>query len=223
MTTIRQAVIERIWRGADPMHGFPSNLIEFDLQGWNSQHPYLAEAIAAVRPSIIVEIGVWKGGSTIFMAEQLKKANLNSVVIAVDTWLGSSEHWLVNEYFNAMSFLHSYPALYHKFVSNVIRTGNRDYVVPMPLDSLNAAQVMRGVGVNPGMIHLDGGHDYDSVIADLKAWWPLLAPGGILVGDDYFEDGRWATVKAAFNDFFGPLGITELENVDGKCRIQKPL
>lgn len=223
MNPIRQAVIERIWRGADPMHGFPGNLIEFDLQGWNSQHPYLQEGIISVRPTVIVEIGVWKGGSTVYMAEQLKRAGMEAVVVAVDTWLGSSEHWLTPEYFVGLPFLHGYPALYHKFASNVIRAGVGDHVVPLPLDSLNAAQVMRGHGITPAMIHLDGGHDFDSVTADLRAWWPVLAPGGLLVGDDYFEDGRWATVKQAFDEFFGAMGITAIENKDGKCRITKPV
>jgi predicted O-methyltransferase YrrM len=220
---IRQSVIERLWRGADPMHGFPGNLFEFDLQGWNSQHPYLQEGIVEVRPTVIVEIGVWKGGSTVYMADQLKRAGMQAVVIAVDTWLGSSEHWLVAEYFALLPFLHGYPALYHKFMSNVLRAGVADQVVPLPLDSLNAVQVLRGTGIIPEMIHLDGGHDYASVMADLRAWWPLLAPGGLLVGDDYFEDGRWPGVRQAFDEFFGAQGITAIENKDNKCRIRKPV
>lgn len=222
MNPTRQAVIDRIWRGQDPMQAFPRNLVEFDLQGWNSQHPYLLDGIVQVRPTVIVEIGVWKGGSTIFMADTLKRAKLPAVVIAVDTWLGSSEHWLVDQYFQSMSFLNGYPALYYKFISNVLRMEVEDHVVPLPLDSLNAAMLMRGAGITPAMIHIDGGHDYDSVTADLKAWWPVLAPGGMLVGDDYFEDGRWETVKAAFDDFFGPMGIRGIENINGKCRISKP-
>ena len=47
--------------------------IAHDLQGWNSQHIYLSDAITALRPAVIVEIGVWKGGSTVFMANELKK------------------------------------------------------------------------------------------------------------------------------------------------------
>lgn len=220
---VRHAIIDRIWRGQDPMAGFPNNLFEFDLQGWNSQHPYLAEAIQQLRPPVAVEIGVWKGGSTVFMANQMKQAGLASCVIAIDTWLGSSEHWLTDEYFASMSFLQGYPALYQKFVSNTIRAGVADYVVPLPLDSLNASLVLKGARICPALIHLDAGHDYDSVSADLKAWWPVLAPGGLLVGDDYFTNGQWVTVRAAFDDFFGAMGFPPIENTGGKCRITKPL
>lgn len=221
MNSIRQQVLDRIWHGSDPMQGFPRNLIEFDLQGWNSQHPYLSEAIRDLRPQVVAEIGVWKGGSTVFMAERLKESGLDAVVIAIDTWLGSSEHWLTPEFFESMSFVNGYPALYHKFVSNVIRTGVAGQVVPLPLDSLNASIVLRRTGITPGVIHLDGGHDYDSVIADLRAWWPVLAPGGLMIGDDYYMDGRWPTVRQAFDEFFGELGL-QIENDAGKCRIRKP-
>jgi predicted O-methyltransferase YrrM len=221
LNATRKMIIDRLWRGYDPLHNIPSNLFEFDLQGWNSQHPYLSEAIDGLRPSIIVEIGVWKGGSTVFMANRAKALGLASVVLAVDTWLGSSDHWLTS-LFTEMSFFAGYPALYQKFLSNVVRAGVADYVLPIPIDSLNAAQILQSLGVSPGMIHLDGGHDYESVTADLRAWWPLLAPGGALIGDDYFTTGMWPTVRLAFDDFFRPLDLLPIEHGNGKCRVRKP-
>jgi predicted O-methyltransferase YrrM len=223
LNPIRQAVIERIWRGKDPLHAFPVNLFEYDVEGWNSQHRFLEDGIVTLRPSIVVEIGVWKGASTIFMADRMRTVELPSIVIAVDTWLGSSEHWLVDDYFGRMSFLHGYPALYHKFASNIVRAGLADFAVPLPIDSLNASKVLPAVGIAPTMIHLDGAHDYESVTMDLKVWWKLLTPGGLLVGDDYFVDGTWPTVRQAFDDFFGALGIQPLEHESGKCRIRKPV
>ncbi len=217
----RQTIIDRVWRGNDPFRGLPDNLFQYDLHGWNSQHPYLSDSISALRPELIVEVGVWKGGSTVFMANELKTHAISSVVIAIDTWLGSSEHWM-GPFREDLSLLSGHPALYFKFLSNVLNAKVADYVVPLPLDSLNAAEVLGSLNLRPEMIHLDGGHDYESVTADLRVWWPLLAPGGLLIGDDYYTDGMWDTVRKAFDEFFGVLDLMPLENVAGKCRVQKP-
>ena len=36
-----------------------------------------------------------------------------------------------------------------------------------------------------GKLYIDAGHEYEHVTADLKAWWPVLKPGGMMFGDDY--------------------------------------
>jgi hypothetical protein len=221
LNCVRQMLIDRLWRGYDPFRDFPGNLFEYDLQGWGSQHPYLTEAIELLRPAVIVEVGVWKGGSTVFMAQAAKALGLATVVIAVDTWLGSKEHWLNPNHFSQMSFLSGYPALYYKFISNVIRAEIRNHVLPIPIASIGAAEILRSLGVTACLIHLDGAHDYDSVTADLRAWWPLLAPGGVFIGDDYLPTGGWVSVRNAFDDFFGALGLT-IENLHAKCRVRKP-
>jgi hypothetical protein len=217
----RKAIIDQLWQGSDPFCDLPNNLFEYDLTGWNSQHSYLRDTIAELRPTLIVEIGVWKGGSTVFMANELKAHALSSVVIAVDTWSGSSEHWTGPSRAD-LSFFGGRPNLYHKFLSNVIRAKVGDYVVPLPVDSLNAAQILGASNLKPQMIHLDGGHDYESVMADLRAWWPILAPGGIFIGDDYYIEGAWTMVRKAFDDFFYTLNLIPIENIGGKCRVRKP-
>ena len=47
-------------------------------------------------------------------------------------------------------------------------------------------------------IWVDAGHEYDEVLADIKAWWPKLRVGGVMGGDDYPMDG----VKSAVEEFF---------------------
>ena len=65
-----------------------------------------------------------------------------------------------------------------------------------------------------------------SVMADLKAWWPQLKPGGVLIGDDYFKkpligQGKWPEVRQAFDEFFAATPHTVFENGDGKCYVGK--
>nr|USU34236.1 class I SAM-dependent methyltransferase [Methylobacterium sp. OTU13CASTA1] len=72
------------------------------------------------------------------------------------------------------------------------------------------------------MIHIDAGHDYRAVMSDLEAWWPLVRPGGWVIGDDYVHDGHWPGVRQAFDEFYQRCGLFPFEHGGAKCRIQKP-
>ena len=215
-------MIETLWRGRDPFAGFPSNLYQHDLQGWYAQHPYLTEAMDAVRPALVVEIGVWKGASVLTMAGRLRELGLDAALIAIDTWRGSWEHWTIYpEWFDHLSMAHGQSKMMHKFMGNVVETGLTDIIVPLPLDSLNACHVLAHYGLRPDVIHLDGGHDYEAVISDLRHWWPMLADDGLFIGDDYRHNGDWPGVRRAFDEFFEELGRMPIEHHDGKCRVYK--
>jgi cephalosporin hydroxylase len=216
---IRKTLVDALWHGVDPFVGFPKGLIGIDTQGWNSDHPYLTDTITRNRPRTIVEVGVWKGASVITMAKQIRSCGTDGVIIAVDTWLGSSEHWLQPDWFEGMSCQFGHPQIYHKFMANVIESGTENYVIPFPIDSINAASVLRERGISIDMIHIDGGHHYDTVTMDLKAWWPLLQPGGTFVGDDYCQE--WSGVKSAIDDFFRHTPHANFEASFPKCRALK--
>ena len=222
----RERVLGQLFFGRDPLKDFPAHRFPTDLQGWHSQHPYLTRAIAEVTPKVVVEVGVWKGASVVTMAKEVRRQKLDSAIIAIDTWLGSSEHYLWEKFIPDLDFEFGYPRLYHKFAANICNEGLADIVVPLPLDSINGFQLLKEKGIRPDVLHIDAGHDYMSVMGDLKAWWPQLTPGGVLIGDDYFKSwlgkGKWPEVRQAFDEFFAATPHTKFESGDGKCYVGKP-
>jgi hypothetical protein len=160
------------------------------------------------------------------LAQEIQRLELDAVVIAIDTWLGSSEHYLWEKFIPDLDFEFGYPRLYRKFAANIVNEGLRDVVVPLPLDSINGFQLLKARDIRPDVLHIDAGHDYLSVMADLKAWWPQLNGGGVLVGDDYFRPllgkGKWPEVRQAFDEFFAATPHALFEHRDGKCYIRKP-
>jgi len=72
--------------------GFEPILAE-DRQGWNNQHPAFEEIIRTIRPDIVIDVGAWKGALTILFADLLKRHGIGGGVVAVDTFIGSIEHW----------------------------------------------------------------------------------------------------------------------------------
>lgn len=210
-----------LWRSTDPFAGLPTGLFQTDLRGWNSLHPYLSDGIERMRPRFVVEVGVWKGTSALFMASKLKQHEIDGVVIAIDTWLGSWEHWFDVSAAADLSFDRGYPRLYDKFSANVVACDLQDHVVPLPLDSGNAAVVIDRLFPPVDMIHLDAAHDYASVAFDLTKWWAVLRPGGLFIGDDYYPDTHWPEVKAATDHFLAGVPHEAFECGGGKWRAIK--
>lgn len=219
----RDDLIAALWHGRDPFADPPADLRPLDLQGWRSIHPYLEEAVTERRPAVIVEIGTWKGASTLYLARTLAEHGVPGTVIAVDTWLGAVDHWADAGLFAELATEHGFPSLYRTFLANVLREGMADRVVPLPLDSVNAAELMRLRGVTADVIHLDAGHEEASVAADLRAWWPVLRPGGLFIADDYDRlGGRFPGVTRAVDAFCAEFGLDGPWSLRGKCRFVKP-
>lgn len=220
--TVRDELIESLWFGRDPFVDFPASEHPVDHQGWNSDHPYLGQAIREARPRIVVEVGVWKGGSVLTMAAEAKAQNVDCAIVAVDTWLGSADHWH-EEGHAAMRMEHGRSQLFHTFMANVLDRALQDYVVPLPIDSLNALQLLRSRGLRPDVVHIDAGHDYRSATSDITHWWEILADGGLLIGDDYFTDrDLWPEVRRAFDDFVARTPHGGFVHETGKCMLRKP-
>ncbi len=222
MALARAEIVARIWAGSEPFLSFPRGLYQTDLQGWGQQHHYLPEAIVARDKLVVIEIGVWKGASSIVMASRMRDRGIRGTVICVDTWLGSAEHWIAPDWIPSLGRTFGWPNLYYTFMSNVVSAGLQDHIVPLPADSINASEILRYHGVAADVIHLDAGHDYRSVISDLSAWWPVLKPGGLFIGDYYLDNGDWPGVRQAFDEFFRALHLSRFEYGGGKCRIRKP-
>ncbi len=132
----------------------------------------------------------------------MKGSGIPGVVIAVDTWLGSCEHRINADWFAGQRVQNGQPTLLETFMTNVLHGGLQDFVLPLPLDSASAAELIRLAGLSADLIHLDSAHDSRSVSADIERWWPLLRSGGILIGDDYYPKvGPFPRVRTAFDAF----------------------
>ena len=175
-----------------------------DYQGWNGNHPSLSR-LGASR-ACVVDVGVWKGDSTITLANAMKAAGINGCVIAVDTFLGSPEHYTDPRYINLFGRLNGRPDLYETFLSNVIQAGLQDIVIPLPQTSTTAGAILKHFDIHPDVVHIDAAHEYEDVLKDSRTYFDILANDGFLIGDDY-ERG-WPGVVRAAKEFSSGLGLS---------------
>lgn len=160
-----------------------------NLPGWFDFDDVYREAVdAAPRGVTMVEVGVWRGKSLAFLSGLGIPKSLK--VIGYDQfdpnyYLGpplpnmSSDQWLrlVREDMRKTSPLNR---------ANVIKS-----------DSAKAASNHMDGSVF--FVFLDAGHTEDRLSADIKAWLPKIAPGGILAGHD-LDHPKYPGVRATLEN-----------------------
>ena len=119
-----------------------------------------------------------------------------------------------------MRFRNGYPQIYFSFLSNMVHLGLEPFVLPFPSPSRMAAGVLKHHHVQADLIHIDAAHEYTDVLEDMNTWWEMLAPGGIMLGDDYTD--AWPGVAKAVKDFTTNQGL-QYSVEDPKWIIHKPI
>lgn len=192
--------------GEDVFEGFDYQSYPSDVTGWGGDSPAFAELIHEIKPSLIIEVGSWKGASAITMADALAAEKLPGKILCIDTWLGALEFWADQsdpERFQALERRHGYPSVYFRFLANVCHSGHSGRIVPFPMPSTAAALWLMRTDLRAELIYLDGSHEEEDVYQDLLDYHILLKPGGKIFGDDW----DWSGVRAAVERFADDEGL----------------
>lgn len=122
-------------------------------------------------PNTIIEIGVFEGSTTFWLADQLTPHNPNLKIYAVDPHVGSND---MIEDFNEVqkNFVHNLNECQHKNVT-YLQKHSQDGLI----DLINQQ-------VKAELIYIDGDHKASEVLTDLVLSWKLLHVGGIMLCDD---------------------------------------
>jgi predicted O-methyltransferase YrrM len=123
---------------------------------------------------VVVEIGSWKGKSTIWLGRGAKAGN-KVEIYAIDPHSGTATH---KEYGEVSTF--------EEFESNVKMAKVNDIVIPIMKTSEQAAETFN----EPvEFVFIDGAHEYESVKLDFPLWFPKLIEGGIIALHDTMTAG----------------------------------
>lgn len=155
-----------------------------NIEGWfypEDVKLYEEMVLLAKDNSIFIEIGCFKGRSTVAMCELIEKYNKQINFFAIDHFKGSYEHQNDPDIKD----------LFKIFLENIC-----NYTLGiMPYESKKAVQFFQNNTID--FIYIDASHNYGSVKKDLNLWYPKLRESGIIAGHDY----GWQSVKQAVDEF----------------------
>jgi predicted O-methyltransferase YrrM len=145
-----------------------------DLEGWlTADEAGLLYRLAAGTSNRgrIIEIGSWKGRSTICLALGAQAAGHTEKIVAIDPHTGSSEHHDGDQGVNTFA----------DFRRNIKNAGVEVLIEPLVATSRAAAD---DFNEQVELAFIDGAHEYEFVRDDFEQWFPKVICGGVMAFHD---------------------------------------
>lgn len=143
----------------------------------------MIKELGETKDKVMVEIGSFIGESTVIFAEHFKK------VIAIDPFMDNYDPEDTTSKFNFRDVFMEYKRRTNSCI-------NVETLIKTSDDALKDLQ-----GKKFDFIYIDGIHQYQNVLDDIKNYLPLVKEGGIIGGHDY--GGPWKGVQKAVDEVFG--------------------
>jgi MMP 1-O-methyltransferase len=169
--------------------------------GWltESESKFLYQTACNIqKKNVIVEIGSWKGKSTICLGQGTKDGK-KAFVFAVDPHTGSIEH---RKMFGKLD-------TFQIFTQNIHKTKVDKFIIPIRKTSEKA---IRNINYPVEFIFIDGSHEYKYVKLDYKLWFPKVINGGILAFHDswhYFGPNMVTAIPLLFSSRIRNPGLVD--------------
>lgn len=146
-----------------------------------------------------VEVGCKAGQTTGAILKMVPDAR----VIAIDPWQPMPQQKGVEkgETYEDWDFA----KIEAEFIANVGENKARCDQWRMPSLMAASAYMASSKLASPDLIFIDAAHDYDSVMDDIRAWWPMVKEGGMLAGHDF--NHKWPSVQRAVAESFDLLQV----------------
>eukprot|EP01147_Barroeca_monosierra_P005819 gene5819-236_t len=157
--------------------------------------------IDEIQPRMLVEVGVFRGATSINMAQLLESSPKlkDSFIVSIDTWLldlrfvwsspEKRQSTILSKGLAGRYFKNAYVAgashMYYIFLSNVLLKQMQHRIIPLQTTSSNGAMALIAHRFRPDLIYVDASHANPDVLVDLESYYQVLAPDGALAVDDY--------------------------------------
>jgi predicted O-methyltransferase YrrM len=144
----------------------------YETRAWVTHAPFAFWLMDVLRPRSIVELGTHYGFSCFVFAEAARRLSLEATITALDSWVGDDQAGAYGE----------------RVYQSVRETVDRDYP--------DTVRLLRGwfeesrpriADGSVDLLHIDGRHGYEDVLADYTSWRSTVRDGGIVLFHDIAE------------------------------------
>tara|TARA_R100000963_G_C4639087_1_gene102826 strand:- start:78 stop:677 length:600 start_codon:yes stop_codon:yes gene_type:complete len=165
-----------------------------EIQGWFDFQELYTEMVSIHDNAHFVEVGVWKGKSTCFLAVEIINQNKNIQLDTIDNYSYLTEEYKHNK---------NVPKEFKKNIEPF------KFIHPIYKDSVEATRLYKDKSID--FIFFDSEHTEEYATKEIEVWYPKLKIGGFIGGHDYvsflnpnfrYIIGVGNAVNKIFNDNF---------------------
>lgn len=179
----------------------------FVVSAWEKHMAFGYDLVAAVKPSVLVELGTETGLSFFSFCQSMAENEVEGVCYAVDSWDGDRHTGPYDE--DVYEAVSRHAASFYPHLATLKRMRFSEAVDHFDDESID-------------LLHIDGCHTYEAVSEDFRTWYPKVRPGGIILMHDIQVRWKdfgvwklWEEESARFETF-------EFEHGFGLGVIRKP-
>lgn len=196
------------FRGREPDKGYPDTHLDMTC---------IKAVFDSIQPTFWLEFGSMVGGSATKVCNFIKASRSNCQIVCVDPFCGSVDMWLwesLHRRLNRWLYLNlesGFPTIRERFMANICSEGCEDLILPIQATTMVGAGVInslsksRAISSLPQAIYLDSAHIEKETHMELETAWDIVAPGGVLFGDDW----NWDAVRNDVLKFSKTVQINE--------------
>ncbi|MBD5641883.1 MAG: class I SAM-dependent methyltransferase [Desulfovibrio sp.] len=160
---------------------------------WMGHLPFAFWLIRILRPRLLVELGAYQGASFCAFCQEAARLGLDCEAYAIDTWQGDAN-------------MGSYPDSVYEDLADYIKNHYQNFacLIRSPFDQA-VSQFEDG---SIDLLHIDGFHGREAILADFATWLPKMSPCGVVLLHDirarlpgYGGVAAWQEISARFPSF----------------------
>lgn len=172
------------WIYSRPQFEFKKDIPDFTWAG----HTFFAyDLVKNFKPETLVELGSYKGTSSMAFAQAAKDENLNTDLYFVDSWEGEEQTGYYSQ------------DVYQLFTSLIEKYFSKQNVHPLKMLFDEALEKFEDKSID--ILHIDGLHTYEAVKHDYETWKSKVKDNGVILFHDirvqnFGAKEVWKEVKA---------------------------
>ena len=203
------------WTFSKPDFVFDTEIPDYTWAG----HTFFAyDVVRNFKPDVLVELGSYKGTSSLAFMQGVKDSALSTDLYFVDCWEGEEQTGFYTE------------DVYTQFINLADKYFKNLKVHPLKMYFDEALKQFKDKSVD--VLHIDGLHTYDAVKHDYDTWAPKVKDNGVILFHDikvpnFGVKDLWAEVKAAnpdciYIEFEHNYGLGVMIKDSSLCKIFTP-